>query len=729
MAKDPWAKGPLCRKFGDHLVLPCPSSRLRENPSKTWLLFGGLVFLDATLSFGPFSLWERFWIYGLVLSLLLVWAGNSVPATGPKEIPLHQLEFISVPSHRWLWFFFTIAVFLRLYGLTSLPVWPLCDDALYSYYPIQLSEKWHWALFFSSQQSHPLFTWLQGLYFKWFEPSLFSMWLFPALFSILAVPAFYAACRQFFSKSFSFLCGSLMVLGFWPIFWGKFITHFSCLNLVLESVLFLLLAQTVRSPGAKARPWAALGMGVTASAGIYTSILFFIPTAICFLTLTGMALKKDGAKSRSLFYFLLPLVLLTLPLAPGVLRNILKGHIGAFIASPGQSFSLAEQSVTSLSYLTSLFFGSVSRSYCNYGPLWGGFLNPLCAAAFFLGSRELFRSRRRPFGIWFASAFLLFLLPGLFSNTIECMRIFLILPLVLVAVAVGIQVLLSALNGKKRVYFLIIFFSLSAGLDLYHLLGPYHQWSLKMDAGDGFKSPERYQAFLVLEGIQKEKGPGLVFSDFVGDVFNQSLLISTYPFNAARNPRLSPEKARWAAVLCARNYLPPLARRFPSAKEYPLENLDPNNTQRLGLAVIPIDNAEDQQTLLAWVPVHREVQDLFAIAPYLVRDPDFDPAIRRLQAIYPRCEKDPILQAWVLEKILDDLLVGSDYSLARWFLAQPSRSSRSFPFLDWKFAAMYHQLGLGLLKNGEKDEARKSFRRAAEFDSRYPLTRFLAMVR
>lgn len=696
----------------------------RPDVRQIWDWFFILFALNALLAWGPWTAQERLLLFplGLVLQSVLVlrlpFFAKLKPETGSPAAGIDP----------WVaaWALGALALFLRFYGLVSVPAWPTWDDANYSYFAIGLSEKGSWPLLIGHEKTMPLFTWLQGAFFRAFQPSLFSMWFYPALLSLAAFPLGWWAARRFFPPRFSFYCASLLALGFWTIYYGKFVAYLGVLQWVVELTLLGVLGLFLKAPSRRAAGVAVL-LGLCVGGSFYSSMLFVAPAVLVTAGVFIHCLKKPELGWKIFGAYLTPALALSLPMDLAFFRNLTSGHVFTYSVFSPQQNGWERQIATTLSYFTSLFWGPIDRSYWSFAPLWGGFFNPLWDALFFTGLGA-WRGFLGKTGVrWWAAALGLLLLPAFFFNTLECFRTDLVMPLCLLPVAGGLGILLSTLSPFPRKAFLLLALVLSIGLDGYHLFGVFHQWSVQMIPGIQIKSPERYKAFQVLEETERNQGPGLIFSDFVSDAYDQSLLVSTYPFNAARNPRLSPERVRWAGILADLHYLQPLQKRFPRTRFQVLS--DPQSGGPiLCLALVPIISPAEQKTFLEWKKVHQALQDTYGDMPYVVKSPDFTPVLEKLQVLYPACSRDGLLKAWVLEKMLDILLVSPDLTPAQWFLDRPVAATRSFPFLDRKFAGVYHRLGLALLKNGDKARARESFQRAAVFDPRYELKKWLALA-
>ena len=703
---------------------------IRNNPKNSlnpWIYFLFFFSLIALLSWPPYSVWTRIICFplGLLFLTYIGWKRN--PSRSPEKGVLFLEDFLS-PWRPSLWLgLLAAALFFRFYHLVSLHVWPLWDDADLSSYAIRLSENWQWKWSFGPQKLTPLFTFLQGLFFKLFQPSLESMWLYPALGSLSVIPAAYFASRQFASRSFSILFTLLMGLSFPAFYWGRFCLGGS-MSLSWQLVLWGTLGWSLKGT---ARPYRALVLGTFCAIGLYVSFLL----SVTFFMVSGIFIRFCNLKGRRgimpFLFFLSGSLLPALPLLIWVFPDIIRGHLAAHILGNGDPVSWLHQFTVFFSYPTAFFFGTLDRSYWNFGPLWGGLLNPLLGSCFFLGLAEFKDLSKKNVEKTILLGIALCLIPLLGVSMVECFRTLQMLPFVIWIVTLGAVSLYQKMDPRSRSFFPLLLLILSMALDGYHLFGPYHQWSLNqaMTPGLAIKSPERYKAFQILEQESRREGPGLVYGDFVSDIYDQSLLVSTYPFNAARNPRLNPRQAQWAGILCDLHYEAPLHTRFPKAQFFLLSDPHSKDAPIWTLALIQLEPGTESGTIRSWVGVHRKLQDLYEMMPYHVKNPDFGHVLRQLYSQFPSCEKDPLLKAWLEEKMLDILLVNRDVTGGLWFLEKPIEETRSFPFIDGKFAYLYHRLGLALVKDENFSKARESFTRASKFDPKYDLKRFLALCR
>ncbi|HTA76192.1 MAG TPA: hypothetical protein VK791_03425, partial [bacterium] len=77
------------------------------------------------------------------------------------------------------------------------------------------------------------------------------------------------------------------------------------------------------------------------------------------------------------------------------------------------------------------------------------------------------------------------------------------------------------------------------------------------------------------------------------------LLVMTYPFNAAENPRLDSKGVRWAAVAANEHYYSFLSKRFPEGRWYGVHDKRDRGSETV-LGIIPI-SPRNQKTLFGWV--------------------------------------------------------------------------------------------------------------------------------
>ncbi len=674
--------------------------------SGAWVLFLLFVASNAALSYGHLLLASKLWIIlgGILLPLGLAafLKAESFPAGGGKP----GLPFGFKP---WIWILGgALAVGVRLYRLVSLPVWPMWDDAYSAYDALNQMQHWSFQMVYSQEKIPFPFYWLLALWFKIFQPSLVSLWLFPAVLSILILPLGYWACRQYFPSSFSLIFLGILAFSFWPVYLGRF-----CLGtglwLVWELTALGFLGRFLHSLHQAPSRLAALALGFCLGLGFYTSVMAF--PAIGWMTFLALGLLWSG-KNRfpALFLSILllaPLGLLAAPLAPLWMDSLQAGHLHDYMAY-GHRVPWDRQLSTSLSYFTVFLWGSLNHSYFDFGPLWGGFLNPILGSAFLVGGVHLYQGTPCLSGVeappftgfpkralfWASLAFFLaYLVPSALTNTAEFMRLVELLPFCLFVTAWGTQELLRRCPGRWKGAVLALFGLASFSLDAHHLLGPYHQWAIPGLHSQDSKSAKRYRAFQILNQVQAQEGPGIVLTEFIPDIFDQSLGVAAYPFNAARNPTLDPNKARWAGVLLDDSFRPYLSRCFPRSQSYPLSGGLPNLEGNLTLYLLPLDGSSGP-VVQKWLEAHRQIQGLFGLMPYHSDHPDEGPAIRWLKPKAPYFQGDSFLESCFWEKLADledkDSRYGQD---AIQCLEREIRICGSIPELRWREGYFWERLG------------------------------------
>lgn len=602
------------------------------------------------------------------------------------------------------------------------------DDAANSFFSIQQCDHWHWHLWYTSEKCGPIGFWLRAIFYRFFPPSLFNMWLLQAFESSATLIVGYWASRQYVSKSLSFLFALILAFSFWPLYLGQFCSmeylavlwEFFCLG------LFGLCLKSL-SVGLS-RDKLAVVLGFWLGLGYY---IWVVAIPVIFILASGFLwtwARCPSKKLRTLAAFGVPLLLLSLPVGAQLFSNISSGHIHNYLVTNRSNF-LSYQLVVSFSYLTVFLWGPIDKSYFNFGPLWGGFLNPFLGSAFLLGIIELFRFRRKPIFYWVVGIFLTCLLPGLLSNTSEMMRVLTTLPFCLILAALGLKKFLDNFSPQKRMAILTMILSCSMTLDFYHLWGPYHRWAVPDKDTAGSKSPEHFQAFQILEKLEQKNGAGLIFSDFYYNVFDQSLYVAAYGFNAAVNPKLDPSHAKWTAILLAPWDMDVIQHRFPSAVFYNVsEGLHRTRQGEMWMAVVPL-SGKSGKAIIGWIDCYREIQGLFAEYPYNVSNPSYGKVLADLWKDYDHAPQEPFIRNSLMEKIIDASYQSSDISGAQPLLSLPLKALWHPPFFNRRYALTFHRLGTFAASQGKYAEAREAFERAAYFDPRYPLQKALAFLK
>ncbi len=668
---------------------------------RDWRSFSVFLAANALLSYVPLPVPAQIGLgfAGIVLPLLLFSRSNNAPPARGKETC--GREMMALPP-AWLAGVGVAAILgLRFFNLTAFRPWPSGDEALQGYFAIDLIRKWDWRFFYTTGQHPPLLIWMLTFFFRAFQSPFFNLWFLPAAFSAAFVFAAYAAARKVFSESFSILFVCLLGFSFWPLYFGR-----NCVQGMLvpffEAVGFYLLACLWKSKaGPRKNLWAAV-LGAWTGLGSLTYTSWFIVLVVFAFLLWREGIRGRRANLKPFFIFGAFLPLGLSPWAWAAVREQFGGYVfGASFLSG--FFNWKDQLGTSLSYITSLFWGPL-KGPAGYGPVWGGMLNPVLASCFALGLLEMVRYWKKPAIQATAFVFLLFLAPGMLSaDHVEMFRIIQDLPLLLLITALGLSRLLGNLRFSRRPIALALLLGLSLGLDFHHLLKA---------KGDALISPgrlplvqdENYWAYLKLKPVAQTQGPGWVFTDFILLSHDHTLAVATYPFNAAENPKLADREPAWAAILSNVHYASFLAKRFPGSRWYPVTP-SPAGDGGMAVGIIPV-TAQNREGLQGWLKVHRYFHRLGVEAENMMNNPErYRAALLELPKGYGLVAGDPFLEScfgeWAAQYHYGLRYDGNIRCLQR-------AIRKGYPS-----ANLYYKLGGFYWMNRQLKEARNAYRMAA----------------
>lgn len=258
-----------------------------------------------------------------------------------------------------------------------------------------------------------------------------------------------------------------------------------------------------------------------------------------------------------------------------------------------------------MDYLNCLFWGYHSQGI--YAPFGGGFLNPMVAAFFWLGVWEVWGSPVfRPWRSWLAALFLLFLLPGLISQNLECFRIIQVMTPCLGLAAWGATRLLADLpKGRGPVLGAALALCLAwDGVRWRETLAPWVE-----------STSQIRMVYDVLEKIARDRGPGIILTQFKDPNHPQqgltvhpeeNLAGAVLGFNAGENPHLDFRQARWAALLLHPDTVPFLQGFFPGVQWW-RPPVPEGGDRQLVVGLIPVTASEGSR-LGKWVAADRWLQ-------------------------------------------------------------------------------------------------------------------------
>jgi hypothetical protein len=242
-----------------------------------------------------------------------------------------------------------------------------------------------------------------------------------------------------------------------------------------------------------------------------------------------------------------------IPFLMAVSRHGYGTHIRVLASTDG-NLSIPRLLV-SLDYINSLFWGHWS-ALSAYVPTDSGLLNPIEAAFFWIGIWALLIQNSSKFNRWIGLSFFLFLAPGLLSRNLQILRIIPIMPLVLSITALGAVMFFRTFSKwKTGIVFLAIFFLSSIAFNG-------GKTAVAFQRIESNSAPERFAANY-LSNMNKEKGPGIIFTEFnVSKDDAQNLQTMVYSFNAVQNPKLDLSRVRWAAFWVTRDQQTILGQNF-----------------------------------------------------------------------------------------------------------------------------------------------------------------------
>ncbi len=500
--------------------------------------------------------------------------------------------------------------------------------------------------FFLGQRPEPsAFHWGLAVFYKMFPPGIFSTGFYLVILSALTVGVTYGSARAFLSKSFSVFCLMVSATGFWALYLDAHcFVHVLALLWQIAQLGFLgRLAQG--GPLKKSRR-NAFFLGLITGSGFFIAIAWPVAALMTLMALIGLWIQK---KSRgTLLPFMAPFTFFALLFGVAALHEHYGQHLGSLWAlRPGGDW--LQRWPDFVSNFTALFWGD---SAGGFGPAWGGMLNPLLASLFFMGLIELKGLRSSVFLRWVLAGLLLGLAPGFLSKGFDVFRSVHSFPFQVVLAGLGFQRLLESLPRKRSLITALLIFLGSTSLDLVHD----RLSAARMDP----TAVNFSKAYEILQKNYAPLGPGLVLSDLMPRIWNHSLDVATFSYNAVANRRIPPSQARWAAILENEEYVPFLSRRFGQIRWYALGGDDLWKTGRLFLGVMPIQ-AETEPALASWLNADLYIRGL--ILEFLKAEPFMPPQSLAAGLIsMPLGEKpDPFLESCRDERILFSIALGDPF--------------------------------------------------------------------
>ncbi len=586
--------------------------------------------------------------------------------------------------------------------LTTFEGWPGGDEALQGFFAIDLCRHWNWQIFYTTGQHPPLWIWLLSLFYRFSSDSAFNLWFPSALVSSLFVLVAALAGRSYLPKGSAWVWFLILAFGFWPLLFGRACVQADFVPL-FEALCFLCLGALGKVKNQFSVNLLMAVLGFFTAAGTYSYMGFLSVLLVVSLLVAAWAWGKQERLRPAVSYYS-TLLFLCVPWVLAAFREHLGGYIQG--ASPwGSLFHWKDTISQAASYFTVLFWGPLG-SPAGYGPVWGGFLNPVETSFFLLGVVYFLQEKR-----WaILGAFFLFLLPGfLTADQVEMLRVIAVMPLLYLIVCAGFfSVWRQAGKGAGKSA-LILLGILSIGLNLYHLAigrspdGPFsHKYSLQERVN------EDYWAYRRLKEEALSLGPGLVYSDFLLLDRTHALEVMTYPFNALLNFRLDPAQTQWAGLPTNFHYGVFLQRRFPDSQwAYVTPPGAPPERKVDGGSVVGIFNLtkENRAVFWKWSKAQLFFHTLGLEAENSMDDLEkYSRQVAQLPSGYALMEGDPFLESvygeWVAQYHMGLNLKPNEAALER-------AVQKGYPA-----ANLYFKLGTFFETDRRNPEARMAFSQA-----------------
>jgi hypothetical protein len=481
---------------------------------------------------------------------------------------------------------------------------------------------------------------------------------------------------------------------------------------LVEFIAFFCLGKTLGSGKDAFTRWAFL-CGLCVGVGFYTYFSWIL-VALLVSAALGSSLVARKKIWPTAGWFLAGGILPLLPLV-WIAATQGYGHYLGVLWPYKAGFDWVKQLQVTATCLSAFLWGS-EKGYFSYGPVWGGFLNPILGALFLIGMIQLRHRWKESGARAVLLGILLFMAPVILSRTLTNMREIQVLPLMLLTCSFGALTLLrsSPTPGSRRI--LLAFLVLVPMIDTLHLgkfsdfIGDY--WGSQ-------KTQESRKAYSILEKTRASKGPGLILTSFSNDTYtyDQSILTATYHFNALRNPRLRPQEATWLSVVTNVHFEPFLAREFPDAEWTHLASNDPQGRKDpsggLLLAVIPFQG-KNVEKLAPWVEADTWFWEMSASVMDLPIEKARHEILRILEGMLPSLPKDRFIRSIYWEMVFfnhnwENLYGNKDFgrNFPRALAALENAVTEGYPT-----AYFWNELGTMQALKGEPKKAEAAFRKA-----------------
>jgi hypothetical protein len=444
-------------------------------------------------------------------------------------------------------------------------------------------------------------------------------------------------------------------------------------------------------------------LGFTAGLGFFTFTSWAAVALLSVLLAVWGFWKYREVRLQWLGFFF-GFVLGSLPYLLGVLSGGFGQHMASLTPWSGW-FPWAHQIEVDWHYVTVLFWGAFDNEAA-YTPVEGGFLNPLLGAFFFLGLVQVLQRRKESWAGWVLVSFPILLLPGLLSMNLEAFRIVQVLPLLLFIAALGLQFFLEGLSTFRRWPYLVLLLLVSLGFDLYRLAGTWMECDLHPENFDRpVKSIEKFRAYRILEQVWKEKGPGLILTDFDTEAQNDATLtLYSEPFDVTRHPAQKTGDKTWVGLYVNVHYLPYLEKRFPDAQWVRVGQDLRKPDGGMVLGIIPVNTWPLSATFKKWMDMNVLFREVDGDRLYQPSE-DWDKLLKKLSQGMAMAQGDPFLESVFWAKVAAIEYGKVDYKAHLWALQMAVTAG-------YPTAALCFELGNLYLTKGFKKEAIEAYQMA-----------------
>ena len=652
----------------------------------TWAFFTLCLTVNALLAYAPLPLEGKLWVAlgGLLLLIPLAWQRRRLPPPAPVSGPAEA----AIPSGLWA-VFLLLLLFIHFFRPSTFPAWPLADDGRNAFFALDIARQWDGRIFWGETQGLPLSMWFFGLVYRLVPFNAVTFRMVPSLLSLAALAVAGGASRKLFPKSAAFYFTWLLGLGFWTLSFSRMTVAWN-LYLILELGTLFALGRLIHPPSPKGRAWIALGLGVAAGLAYDTALIGKALLAVVVLALLFHFTfrEKKGWKYPALFA--LAVLVFIAPVAMAELK-------------PGGANYLLSQRAPGLNFncLVALFWDGLNSA--PYGPAWGGCFNPLVTSLALLGFTALWIGKRRPWALGTLLAGLVFLAPGLFSTGTEIFRVLNLLPLVLGLAAFGLVELAGQTPIAIRSAVVGSLLALSAGLDLYHYMGPYQQIP-------AVRQIWRNGAFASIDDRLEDcrrQGLRLGLLDFtVNDYDDHTLDVLTRSLDGFAGPEGGKTAVDQVALVADVHYRPFLEKRFPKARwfSFPGESSPGEPGWTLGLIPAGEMTAEERSQ---WSDAALVFKRVGSLRMYWQRYQSLEPILRDLLSQKASFEGDPFLQSvfWEEAALLFNIERNLPYALACYQRAIQG---------GYPAAQLYNESGVLEALSGRRKQALLDFRKATQ---------------